>query len=1051
MNKKDIEVINPLSPAQQGMLYESIRAPESGIHIEQVVYTLTGKMDLAAFEQAWQWGVDRHAILRTGFVWKTQVEPLQVTLRRVRMALDYQDWRNIAAVEQQVRLESYLRDDRIRGFQLAQAPLMRLALFHLDEQAYRFAWTFHHILMDGWSRQILLNEVIACYAALSKDQTFYAPPCPAYSDYIAWLKKQNASEAEDFWRKTLHGFNKLTPLGIERVNATPDEQEKLTEPLQIQLSETIASNLQSVVRSHHLTLNTLLQGLWAILLGCYSHSEDVVFGVTVSGRPADMVGVEAMVGLCINTLPMRVQLPAQVSFWSWLSDLQCQNVEMHRYEHCSAGQIHRWSDMPGKSLLYESLLVVENYPSTVTSAVLDINLAVDDVLLVGAQTKYALTLLAMMGARLTMRCIYNTRLFARTSVRCIMDHLQLLLEYVANDPQVQLATLANLIPADQIPLLRATLSVGQEECVNRKRVPRNPIEELVAAIWCDVLGLQQVDIDSDFFKLGGHSLIATQMVSRLRAVLGVEIPLRTVFESPTLATLAPRVEQALRKREGMEVPPLLATERPGQIPLSFAQQRLWFLEQLAPGSTAYLEHSAYRMHGLLDARSLESSLEELIHRHENLRTTFSEREGQPLQIIHPMVHFTLPVIDLQALRPEQRAEEVRQLTHQEALYPADLVRGPLIRVYLLYLEKQQYIIFLTLHHIITDRWSTEILVRELITLYRARVAGKPSPLAPLPIQYADYALWQRQLLQGETLQQQIAYWKEQLWRAKPLELPTDVPRALARGNSGAIYTYTFSTALWKDLVSFSQQEGVTLFMLLLTVFQVVLYRVSGQTDIVLGTDVANRTHVETEGLIGFFVNLLALRIDLQGTATFRNIVRQVRSMVLGAYAHQELPFELVVEHVQRERNEHQLPLVQALFVMQNTPPIKEELPGITFEHIQEKHSAAKFDLAVFIHEGKQGISASVVYRTALFKEQTIATLLRRFEVLARSAVVEPETSIDGLELYSDADKAERSERERELYRVGSNSWRNRKTNAIDLSELALSSAEQKENHSNLYL
>jgi non-ribosomal peptide synthetase component F len=329
-----------------------------------------------------------------------------------------------------------------------------------------------------------------------------------------------------------------------------------------------------------------------------------------------------------------------------------------------------------------------------------------------------------------------------------------------------------------------------------------------------------------------------------------------------------------------------------------------------------------------------------------------------------------------------------------------------------------------------------VLVRELITLYRAFVVDQPLPLPPLPLQYADYALWQRQWLQGEVLQRQIAYWKKQLWKVPPLELPTDVPRAVAQGNDGAIYSYQFSTELWKDLVSLSRQEGVTLFMLLLTIFQVVLYRLSGQTDIVLGTDVANRSRAELEGLIGFFVNLLALRTDLRGAPSFRKVVQHVRATVLDAYSHQELPFELVVEHVQGKRDEARTPLVQALFVMQNTPQVKEELPGVTFEIIQDKNITAKFDLAVFVYESEHNLMSSVVYRTALFKEQTIVSLLRHFEILARSAIAEPETSIDELEMYSDVEKDEQAKYEKKLYQAGSNSWRDRKTSVIDLSAFA---------------
>jgi amino acid adenylation domain-containing protein len=574
---------------------------------------------------------------------------------------------------------------------------------------------------------------------------------------------------------------------------------------------------------------------------------------------------------------------------------------------------------------------------------------------------------------------------------------------------------------------------------------RTPIEELVATIWSEVLGVEQIGQESDFFRAGGHSLVAFRMISRLRTLLGIEIELRTIFAYPTLVEFAGQVEQARRLHEGLVLPALRAGVRPEEVPLSFAQQRLWLLDQLEPGRSTYLVSSAYRMNGTLDPWSLERSLEALIQRHESLRTTFrSGKAGLPIQVIHTVAGFVLPVIDLQALGRQRRVEESQLLARQVAQQPLDLVKGPLMCVYLLRQEQQEHVILLTLHHIITDGWSNEVLARELMLLYQAYCTGQSSPLPSLPIQYADYALWQRQWLQGEVLQRQIAYWKKQLWRAQPLKLPTDVSRDSVQSNHGSIYSYTFSTALWKELVSFSQRESVTMFMLLLTVFQALLYRLSGQTDIVVGTDTANRTHVETEGLIGFFVNLLALRTNIQGTSSFHKLLQQVRATVLEAYTYQELPFDMVVEHVQVERKEHQTPLIQALFVMQNTPQVKEELPGIAFDIIKDKDTTARFDLAWFVHESVQGGDISIVYRTALFKEQTIATLLRRFEAMIQSVVTSPDASIDELEIITPEEKAEQASYEARLYSAGSRNWQKRRTNAIDLSALSLEAQEHAE-------
>jgi NRPS condensation-like uncharacterized protein len=501
-----------------------------------------------------------------------------------------------------------------------------------------------------------------------------------------------------------------------------------------------------------------------------------------------------------------------------------------------------------------------------------------------------------------------------------------------------------------------------------------------------------------------------------------------------VAELAQRVEQALRKGEGTQIPPLVARARPEALPLSFAQQRLWFLDQLEPGNPAYLIPGALRMDGKINVQALECSFQELIDRHESLRTTFEEQANQPMQVIHPAgPYYTLPVIDLRGLETEQRERVARLLASQERQHPCDLTTGPLLRTALLRLGSQEHVLLLTLHHIISDGWSNGVLVRELTTLYQAFVSGEPSPLAPLSLQYADYALWQREWLQGEMLQQHLEYWKKQLWRAKPLALPTDTPHTARQSHRGTRYPFHLPAKLSKELVTLSRQEDVTLFMLLLAAFQVLLYRWTGQTDIVVGTDVASRTHVQTEELIGFFVNLLALRTEVQGASNFRKIVQQVRAMVLEAYAHQELPFDVVVEHLQLERKDKQTPLVQVLFVLQNAPKSTEGLSGITFESIQEESPSVKFDLAFFLNEGPQGIGGSVLYRAGLFKEQTIATLVQRFEVMLRNVVLMPETPIDELEISTDEEKIEQMSYDENMRRTNIKRLRSIKSEAINLS------------------
>ncbi|HEX8349346.1 MAG TPA: condensation domain-containing protein, partial [Hymenobacter sp.] len=439
--------------------------------------------------------------------------------------------------------------------------------------------------------------------------------------------------------------------------------------------------------------------------------------------------------------------------------------------------------------------------------------------------------------------------------------------------------------------------------------PQTPVEELLAGIWADVLEVKQVSIHDNFFDLGGHSLLATQLISRLRDTFCVEFPLRGLFESPTVASLSERLEALRRTEQGLVAPPLLPVSREGELLLSFAQARLWFLEQLEPGSGAYNIPAAVRLTGSLDVATLEQSLNEIVQRHEALRTTFRMVSGETIQVIAPVKALTLQLVDLRDLPEATQEASVERLATESAQQPFDLAIGPLLRAKLLHLNEAEHVLLLTMHHIVSDGWSMGVMIRELAALYEAFSTGKPSPLPQLPIQYADFAHWQRQWLQGEVLAAQLSYWQQQLAGAQTvLELPTDRPRPTVQTFRGATQFLALPEPLSQKLKSLSQRSGVTLFMTILAAFQTLLYRYTGQEDICIGSPIANRNRSETEGLIGFFVNTLVLRTDMSENPSFQELLGRVREVALGAYAHQDLPFEQLVEALQPERNLSHHPL-----------------------------------------------------------------------------------------------------------------------------------------------
>ena len=548
---------------------------------------------------------------------------------------------------------------------------------------------------------------------------------------------------------------------------------------------------------------------------------------------------------------------------------------------------------------------------------------------------------------------------------------------------------------------------SRQQLASEYVAPRTPVEEVLAGIWSQVLRIEKVGVHDNFFDLGGHSLLATQLVSRVREAFEIELPLRNVFESPTVATLAEHVEIAKRAEAGVLAPPIQPVPRDQELPLSFAQQRLWFLDQLEPNSPFYNLPEVVRLTGPLNVPVLERSLNEVVRRHEALRTTFKTVDGRAAQVIDAELTVPLPLADLCHLPKAQREAEAKRMAGEEVQQPFDLAEGPLLRARLLRLDEEDHIVLLTMHHIIGDDWSTTVLVQELAVLYDAFSHGRPSPLPELGIQYADFAYWQRQWLQGEVLEAQLGYWKQQLAGLPPLlELPTDRPRPPVLTYPGDFQSFVLPETLSRAVKDLCRQEGVTLFMTLLAVFQVLLHRLTGQEDISVGSPVANRNRSEIEGLIGFFVNTLVMRTDLSGEPTFRELLKRVREMALGAYAHQDLPFEMVVDALQPERNLSHSPLFQVMFALQGTPMQAAPLPssGLTLGPVEAHSGTAKFDLTLFmLGEGDQ-LGGALEYNTDLFDGATIQRMVRHFRTLLEAIVADPDRPISTLPLLTESEK-----------------------------------------------
>ncbi|HEV2763828.1 MAG TPA: condensation domain-containing protein, partial [Pyrinomonadaceae bacterium] len=558
---------------------------------------------------------------------------------------------------------------------------------------------------------------------------------------------------------------------------------------------------------------------------------------------------------------------------------------------------------------------------------------------------------------------------------------------------------------DRRALARAGAELRTE--ASEWEAPRVGLEEVVAGVFASVLKAERVGRADNFFELGGHSLLATQVVSRLREACGVEIPLRALFEQPTVEGLSRVVEASLRGGdEATFAPPLVRVGREQELPLSFSQQRLWFLDQLEPGSDFYNLHSAVRLSGRLNVGVLEEALSEIVRRHEILRTTFESAGGQPVQVIWKPEPLRVALEDLRGLGEAEMGAEVRRLINEEARAPFDLSAGPLLRVKLLRLAGDEHVVSLTMHHIISDGWSMSVLVGEIAALYQAFEKGEPSPLPELEVQYADYAVWQRGWLSGEVLEAELSYWRTQLGGELPvLELPTDRPRPAVQTYNGAVRSVALPDELSDALRGLSNRHGCTLYMTLLAAFDVLLYRYTGQTDIVVGSPVAGRQRREVEPLIGFFVNTLVLRTDVSGEPSFVELLKRVREVTLGAYAHQNVPFEKLVEELQPERDMSRSPLFQVDFTFQHFAQVDvKEFADVRMAPVGSEGRTAKYDLTLSLARAGRRVSGTLEYNTDLFDHPTARRIAAHFTRLLSACAADPHAPLGSLHILDDSER-----------------------------------------------
>jgi len=1032
MISKDEATVHPLSYGQRALWYVQRLIPESPVYNLHSDWRILSDFDIPALRRTFQWLVDRHSSLRTTYGVRGRkpvqlVHPHQDVHFRIHDAADWSE----------EEFEAEINRETGRPFDLEKGPLIRVNLILREPGNNILLTSFHHITVDLWSLTLIFEELQRLYAAAREGKTPPPPPKTAYTDYVAWQSEMlRGAEGERLWRYWAPRFeDDIRQLEI------PTDFIRTAKPcydggaLPFKLDQLLTSRLRELGQRTHSTLYTVLLGGFEALLHLMTGREKFLIRTLTVGR--SRAEHEKIVGFFANPVVLRADFSDVPDFIQVLARAQesvTEAIEHQDFPFEFLMERLRFGRHLGFNPMSEVMFILQT-PQRFAPERREQRCQLESGMFASGGTGIRVNFGGMLaekfnpptrttlndldiqtveiGGELSGVIDYRTDLFRPETIERLARNLKLLLELAAEDPHRRIDAFAERLDLPgragiAAPELRTTVVVRTAVSPASDRASRTAAESELATIWKEVLGIENINRDDDFFANGGNSLLALQLIVLVRETFQVDLALRQLFEAPTIAGLADLIENA---EKGISLPPPRRIERDRPLPLSFAQERLWFLDRLMGGSAFYNIPVAVRLTGPLDVSALEQSLNEVIRRHESLRTTFRVERGKPVQVISPHLVLKIPVEEISPLSENEKEAEVQRLVSQESANAFDLSRGPLLRVRILKLRPENHVAVLVVHHIAADAWSYGILVRELAVLYEAFSSGRLSPLPDLSLQYADYAFWQRQWLKGEFVEKQLAYWKEALAGAPILELPTDHPRPAVQTFVGRAKIFEIPASLAESLKSLSLGEGTTLFMSLLAVFETLLHLTTGQEDTVLGTPVAGRNRAEVGGMIGCFLNLLVLRSDLSGNPTIRELLGRVRETCLSAFAHQDVPFEKIVEALQPERDLSREPLFQTMFVLQNAPLPPLRFPGgLVLTPLDVERESTRYDLTMFLAESEGKILGWLEYNTDLFDAETISRMAERYLRLLEAAATAPDTRLSALPLLSP------EERDKVIYR-----------------------------------
>ena len=989
---KNIEDIFALAPMQEGMLAHYLKAPHDHRYFEQLCLKLVGEIDRERFECAWNVVAANNEMLRTLFRWDKVREPVQIVLKKHTIKPRYFDFSGKSAND---ALEEFKLSDKREKFDLRQVPF-RVTLGKTGESKYTMLISHHHILLDGWSSGIILKEFLQAYDDLSRHKNPVRPHKEKYKAFVRYLLCQDTARQADFWRHYLKDF---PARALESSRRSGKRESREVAHYRLRLTGSQVSEMERFVRQHKITVAALLYSAWGMLLQTYFDCRDLIFDTTVSGRSAKIKGIEDMVGLLINTLPMRIQTHDRESILDLLYRTHSHLQRRQEFECTSLKIIDESLTGVNRSGLFDSVVVIENYPLEQRYLQHNEILKLESYA-IEEETHHDLTVIITLAEYIDLALTYDTGLLCRQGITRMTEHFLKVLAGILDCPQQKVGE-REIVSPQEGEKIRGDLNRRRrlifEEKAPGYTPPHSELEQGLVDIWSELLRLakDKIGIDDDFFDFGGHSLKVSMLISAVHKRFHMKLPFAEVFNRRSIRELASYIVEAAEDRYR----PLRCTEKREYYPVSSAQRRFYMLHQLQPQSKAYNVTALLKIEGRLDQDRLSYAFKNLIRRHQSLRTSFWQIAGNPVQKTAAEVEFE---IECPGPGQKQQLEEIVEAF----VRPFDLEASPLLRVGLISTGETGHILLVDMHHIITDAVSMDLFIKEFSALYEG------SPLAAVKHQYRDFCQWQSQRLISGELKESEAFWQRQLAGELPvLNIPTDFKRPPVQSLDGERIFFKLERDLYSRLIELARGTGTTMFMVLLSALNVLLFQYTNQADLLVGTTVAGRDHADLAHIIGLLIETVVIRNRLDGNMSFKRFLRHVRMNALQAFQHQAYPYGELLRKIGGDEGRGNLdlsqnPLFNVMLIVQNVEMAGIEWADLKFIPLNYYSRVAKVDFTLEAVETAGELRFHLEYCIRLFKQETMERLAGHFMNILGSVVENPLKPLNEIDLLNPGERRE---------------------------------------------